>query len=56
MPLMVPKMRGTRLNLVSKSSVPPVLCQVYSGWLYPSYQTLPKSAFQVISGWGLEMS
>ena len=30
---MVPKTSGIRLNFVSKSSVPPVDCQTYSGWL-----------------------
>ena len=29
MPLMVPKMSGTRLNFASKSSVAPVDCQTY---------------------------
>ena len=28
-------------------------CQTYSGWGYPSYQTLPNSVRQVTSGWRL---
>src|SRR6188508_974759 len=50
---MVPKMRGTRLNFASKSSVAPVDCQTYCGVAYPSYHTLPNSVFQLTSGCGL---
>ena len=54
-PLIVPKINGTRLSFGSKSSVPPVDCQINSGVSYPSYHTEPNKILRVTSGWGFEI-
>src|SRR5262245_51768537 len=52
-PFNVPTSSGVRLYLGSKSSLPLLDCQTYSGCVYPSYQTRPNSDHRLTSGCGL---
>ena len=51
-PFNEPTISGIIESFGSKDDSPPVDCQVYLGSDWPSYQILPKNAFQPASGWG----